>query len=309
MNFYAGVDGGGTKTAVLCMNERGETTARAIFGPFNITSVGREGLRRVMDEILGFICAQGNCLRLCIGAAGAGSAALGREVAAVMADYPNIPYELVGDYEVARCGALGGRPGVALVAGTGSVCSGVNAAGETFRVGGWGHLIGDAGSAYWIGRTAMEAAMRGHDGRRRLTTLTKALSEEFPDLEAAYVELQSDPGRVARIAAFSRRVDELSASDRVAGNILDKAAAHLSEAVQAAIRRAHLSAPQPPRVAAVGSVFRHERVLRRFTDYLTLQWPSFALCEPVGGPVDGAAALHALDPAHPLYSRLTAAER
>ena len=65
----------------------------------------------------------------------------------------------------------------------------------------------------------------------------------------------------ARIASFSSVVADLSASDRVAGNILDKAAAHLSEAVQAAIRRVHLSGPQPPRVVAVGRNVDHDMLV------------------------------------------------
>lgn len=205
-------------------------------------------------------------------------------------------------------GALGSGEGCVIAANTGTVGLAVGPR-DTARVDGWGHLLGDAGSAYWIGRTGLEAALRGHDGRRQMTALTRAMVDLFPDLEYAYLDLQTSPDRVARIASFATVVADLSASDRVAGNILDKAAAHLSEAVQAAIRRVHLTGPQPPRVVAVGSVFKNERVLRRFTDYLTLQWPTFALCEAQGGPIDGAAALATLDPAHPLYRQLSAAER
>ena len=205
-------------------------------------------------------------------------------------------------------GALGTGEGCVIAANTGTVGLAVGPR-VTARVDGWGHLLGDAGSAYWIGRTGLEAALRGHDGRRQMTALTRAMTDLFPDLEYAYLDLQTAPDRVARIASFATVVADLSASDRVAGNILDKAAAHLSEAVQAAIRRVHLSGPQPPHVVAVGSVFRNERVLRRFTDFLTLQWPTFAVCEAHGGPVEGAAALATLDPAHPLYRRLSSAER
>ncbi len=205
-------------------------------------------------------------------------------------------------------GAIGDGEGCVIAANTGTVTIAVGPR-ETARVDGWGHLLGDAGSSYWIGRSGLEAALRGHDGRRQMTALTGAMRSEFPDLELAYLALQSAPDRVARIASFAQVVASLAETDRVAGNILDKAAAHLSEAVQAAIRRVHLTGPNPPRVVAVGSVFSNERVLRRFTDYLTLQWPTFALAEPKGGPVDGAAALATLDPAHPLYGHLSAAER
>ena len=205
-------------------------------------------------------------------------------------------------------GAFGDGEGCVISANTGTICLAVGPR-ETARVDGWGHLIGDAGSAYWIGRTGLEAALRGHDGRRQMTSLTRAMADAYPEVEHAHLDLQASPDRVARIAAFATVVMNAAATDRVAANILDKAAAHLSEAVQAAVRRVHLGGPVAPRVAAVGSVFRNQQVLRRFTDFLTLQWPTFALAEPKGDALDGAASLATLAPHHPLYGRVTAAER
>lgn len=214
---------------------------------------------------------------------------------------------LAHDSITSYLGALGLEPGCVIAAGTGTICLAVGPH-TTARVDGWGHLLGDAGSAYWIGRTALEAAMRGHDGRRQITALTDMMREEFPDLEVAYVELQSAADRVTRIAAFAGRVNELAATDRVAANILDKAAAHLSEAVFAGIRRVDLHGPQPPRVAAIGGVFASPRVISRFTDFLSLQWPAFALVEPLGGGLEGAQRLLDLTSGHPLYARLSIAE-
>lgn len=215
---------------------------------------------------------------------------------------------LCHDSVTSYLGALGAETGCVIAAGTGTICFAVGRS-STARVDGWGHLMGDAGSAYWIGRTALEAALRGFDGRRQMTALTQAMSEEFPNLETAYLELQSDPRRVQRVASFAAKVDALAASDRVAGNILDKAAAHLSEAVQAAIRRVDLQGATPPRVAAIGGVFDSHRVVNRFTDYLCLQWPSFALTEPLGSGLDGAEALVGLADDHPLLETVSVAQR
>ena len=215
---------------------------------------------------------------------------------------------LAHDSVTSYLGALGAGSGCVIAAGTGTICLAVGQR-SIARVDGWGYLLGDAGSAYWIGRTALEAALRGHDGRRQMTALTDMMREEFPDLEVAYVDLQSDADRVTRVAAFAGKVNELAATDRVAANILDKAAAHLSEAVHAAIRRVDLHGPQPPRVAAVGGVFASPRVLSRFMDYLSLQWPAFALVEPAGGGIEGAQRLLDLTSDHPLYDKLSIAER
>lgn len=215
---------------------------------------------------------------------------------------------LAHDSVTSFLGALGFGEGCVIAAGTGTICLAVGPR-QTARVDGWGYMMGDAGSAYWIGRTGLEAALRGYDGRRQMTALTQAMAEVFPDLDTAYLDLQSDPNRVARVAAFAATVDKLAASDRVAGNIVDKAAAHLSEAVQAAIRRVHLNGPKPPRVAAIGGVFASSRIVNRFTDFLTLQWPSFALTEIEGVGIDGAERMLALPAHHPLFAKVSIAER
>ncbi len=200
-------------------------------------------------------------------------------------------------------GALGDHTGCVISAGTGTICLAMGQD-AVARVDGWGHLIGDAGSKYWIGRTALEAAMRGYDGRRQLTALTEMFVADFENVEEAYMDLQADPNRVARIASYWSQVEMLSSTDRVAANILDKAAAHLSEAVQAGIRRVGLTGPTCPRVVALGEVFQSDRVLTRFTDYLTLQWPNFALTEPKGDNLEGAAAMLDLPKDHPFSNSL-----
>ena len=150
---------------------------------------------------------------------------------------------------------------------------------------------------------AIEAA--GYSCERR----TLDDSQDFPDLEQAYLEIQADPNKVARIASYAGKVNVLAGTDRVAANIIDKAAAHLSEAVQAALRRVGINGSSTPRVAVLGQVFESDRLRRRFVDFLTLQWPTFALTDPVGDIVDGTAALLTLDPAHPLFTKVSYARR
>ncbi len=215
---------------------------------------------------------------------------------------------VVADAVAAYLGALGDREGAVLHASTVTVCLACGPHGVA-QVDGWGPMFGNAGSAFWIGRNAIEAALRGHDGRRQMTALTDLVRADFPDLEQSYMDLQTAPDFVGRIAAYARKVDALAETDRVAANILDKAAAHLSEAVQAAIRRAGLTHPDAPRVVALGSVFSSDRVRRRFCDYLTLQWPNFALTEPDGDELEGAAKVLTLPTTHPLHGRISFAER
>ena len=112
---------------------------------------------------------------------------------------------LAHDSITAYLGALGDDRGVVVASGTGVVTLAVGRT-EVARVDGWGYLIGDAGSGYWLGRAALDAVMRAHDGRGAPTVLTEVALAEFPDLERAYIDLQSDPARVRRIAAYARHV-------------------------------------------------------------------------------------------------------
>lgn len=215
---------------------------------------------------------------------------------------------LAHDSTTSYLGALGDNPGVVVACGTGVVTLAMGDD-SVARVDGWGHLMGDAGSAYWIGRNALEAAMRGYDGRRQMTRLTDVVIADFGEIEEAYLQLQADPKRVARVASYAAKVDALAADDPVAANILDKAAAHLSEAVLAGAHRVGLMGHEPPRVCAVGNVFSSARLVHKFTEFLTLQWPNFALTPPGGTALDGAAALLSLDEDCPLSSRVSRASR
>lgn len=84
-----------------------------------------------------------------------------------------------GDSRTAFTAALGGQPGIVILAGTGSFARGVNKRGETLTLGGWGTLLGDEGSAYDIGVQALRLAVRSSEGRAPKTALVDLLKERF----------------------------------------------------------------------------------------------------------------------------------
>lgn len=211
------------------------------------------------------------------------------------------------DATTSYLGALGDEPGVVIAAGTGSVTLAVGAD-SVARVDGWGYLLGDAGSAFWIGRAGLDAAMRGFDGRGQLTLLTERMQEIFPDLSAAYVELQADERRVSRIADFAKVVDELATTDPVSYRIVDAAAAELAESVLAGLHRVSLMGTQAPRICALGQVLRSVNIRERFVRYLRMQWPALELTEPAGNALHGAALLANLGENSPLSKLVARAE-
>jgi len=205
---------------------------------------------------------------------------------------------LAHDSVTSFLGTLGDQHGAVVASGTGVVTLAVGPAGSA-RVDGWGYLMGDAGSGFWIGREALDAVMRAHDGRGPATTLTAVVQRRWPDLEDAYVQLQSDPARVSVVAWFAETVAAHAATDEVADAICRAAAEELALSVTTALRRAG-TADADPVVSAIGGVFRAPAIREPFEELLRAVHPGVRFEAPHGTGLDGAAALAALADGHPL---------
>lgn len=84
VKMIAGIDGGGTKTRVLCCDLQGKQMAAREYGPFNLNSIGEEAFRKLMMDITSFLNAEGDCTALCIGAAGVSNPRMGELIAQAM---------------------------------------------------------------------------------------------------------------------------------------------------------------------------------------------------------------------------------
>src|SRR5207248_9614696 len=117
---------------------------------------------------------------VCVGIAGVDRDDEARAVRAIMR---RVGYQsrvgVVNDALIALAAGAGDAPGIVVIAGTGSIVYGRKARDEAARAGGWGHIIGDEGSGYWIGREALAAVMRAVDGRGPATRLTEDVLEHF----------------------------------------------------------------------------------------------------------------------------------
>ena len=214
---------------------------------------------------------------------------------------------LAHDSITAYLGALGDDRGAVVASGTGVVTLAVGRT-ELARVDGWGYLLGDAGSGYWLGRAALDAVMRAHDGRGDATALSAIALAEFPDLEHAYIELQADPGRVGRIAAYARHVaDAAAAGDAVALVIVSEAGRELAASVIAGLRRVGEADAAAPRVRAVGGVFGGSALTAAFTTAVLAGVPSADIRMGEAHPLDGAAALAAVAPTSALAGHIATA--
>jgi N-acetylglucosamine kinase-like BadF-type ATPase len=145
---------------------------------------------------------------------------------------------VVNDALIALVAGAGDDRGMVVIAGTGSIAYGRDAAGRAARSGGWGYLLGDEGGGYWIGRAALSAVVRQFDGRGPATLLTDLVLREMrlhnpTELIHAIYDKGLQRGTIAGIATVVRHAAE--AGDPVGRDILEKATAELTMAAGAVV--------------------------------------------------------------------------
>lgn len=160
-----------------------------------------------------------------------------RRLCELLADrLPVAEIRSTGDDVVTHLGALGGAPGVAVAAGTGTLCIAIDATGRRRNVDGLGYLFGDQGSGFWLGRAGIRAALAAVEGRAPVTTLTDRLRLRVGPLPVSVKRLYAEPGLVAQVAGFAREVGAAAlAGDAVAQAICRQAAVGLVGDVEAAL--------------------------------------------------------------------------
>lgn len=260
--FVAGIDGGGTHTRIELRDMENRTIRRGEFGPFNINSIGEEAFHSLLRKIFAWCGGMKDCARLCVGAAGISNPRVEGILAGELerSGFQG-KWKLCGDQEIALRGAMDG-PGVVVIAGTGSICFGKNAAGQTARSGGYGHLIDDGGSGYALGRDVLSSAVRSVDGRVKDSGILRAVCDRLGGGPEKIVPFVYSPGTdKAAIAGFSAIALELAdRGDPEALELLRREARELSALVSAVQERLEL--PQC-RIALLGGLLTGDNPYRR----------------------------------------------
>jgi N-acetylglucosamine kinase-like BadF-type ATPase len=261
MTFVLGIDAGGTKTVCQLADEQGEVLAEARRGGANLQASGEleveKVLHQVMEEAIGDHDVRPAAI--CLGIAGVDRPDDARVVDAIM---KRIGYKarilVVNDALVALEAGAPGQPGVVVIAGTGSIAYGRNLQNEAARAGGWGYMLGDEGSGYWIGRAALRAVLREADRRGPATLLTKLLLNYYGVARAQDVIHHVYQGalRPAAIASLAQCVQAaFSDGDPVALGILRGAANELESAALSVARRLDIIGTEFPFLLS-GGIFR-----------------------------------------------------
>lgn len=182
------------------------------------------GVEAALTAILPLLAGIERIDTLGVGAAGAWFAPeAAADLAAQLANRTAARVTVASDVVTAHAGALDGEPGVLLIAGTGAVALGVDDSGARL-VDGWGPELGDFGSGSWLGREALRAVLRAHDGLAAPTALTAALAEPVGPPSAVQAWLAADGALARRLATLAPLVlDAAADSDPVAVAIVEEA--------------------------------------------------------------------------------------
>jgi len=311
--YILGLDGGGSKTTAVIINENGKELARSKSGASNYHLIGIAGLRPLFADLLENTAKKAGIELAQISAAvwavaGAGRPAEAEKLESLRAELlPSIPGGVVNDAVGALVGGTGTRKGIVLISGTGTIAYGEDGVGNIARAGGWGHIL-DHGSGYSIAQEAFRAITAMVDGRDLPTSLYQKMLETLgvQNTDELVRWLYTPERKVAEVAQLVPQVMKAAEEgDLVATNILLQAAESLARKVDAVARRLKLWDQPFPLILTGGLLENSEFYCRLASQSIRTKVPN---AQPQLGQRDaaiGAAMLACEKLGHPLKSMLT----
>ncbi|MGB3535467.1 MAG: BadF/BadG/BcrA/BcrD ATPase family protein [Microcoleaceae cyanobacterium] len=310
--YILGIDGGGTKTVCVVMDQTGKVLAQAQAGPSNYQSIGIKATQQSIETaIKEAVIATNLSIPLAIQGMGIGLAGVGRpqDINSVenllkplplklseLITWQNSPQHLLitGDNEIALMGGIGDRIGIVAIAGTGSQVFGQNQQGKTKRVGGWGYILGDEGSGYNISVKGLQAALKAYDGRGQATELIERFKDhlEIDKIENLVEVVYRRRLSVTEIAALAPIVDQAAVEgDAIAREIMTSAVNELTLATQVVITDL-FNPTEAFEIVTIGGVWNSLANLRqRFEQKISAIAPSATVIWPRHQPAYGAGLL------------------
>ncbi len=301
-NYVLGIDGGGTKTVAAIVETSGRLVAMAHAGPSNIDDIGAAAAQQNISAAI-------QQARQEAGLRDEPFASTFWGMAGIVTEYDRSAIRQIAlnlnvadthhigvdhDCRIALAGGLSGRPGIVLITGTGSSCYGRNADGEDWLSGGWGYLISDEGSAYWIGLQALRVAIAVHDGRLQYSSIYDTvrsrlhMSELRELMHRLYVQGMSR----SEIAAFAPLVTEAALQgDQAAILVLEQAGKDLAACVIAVAKKLRLAGAGCEIVQIGGLLNAGDIYLKPLRSEILRQIPGAHFTSPDLPPVLGACVL------------------
>jgi N-acetylglucosamine kinase-like BadF-type ATPase len=307
---YLGVDGGGSKTALALIDADGHVLARATAPSSYYFNDGFDVVERVLAQGVADICGQVGIDTADIEAAFFGIPGYG-EASGDIEQLDAVPRRVLGhdrysctnDMVCGWAGSLAGEDGINVISGTGSMTYGERE-GTGHRVGGWGELFGDEGSAYWVAVQGLNAFSRMSDGRLAhgpLYELMKERLEITSDLDVVSLVIEKWGGNRTSIAALATTVCEAARrNDEASSAILATGAAELATLIETTRVLVGFGEDDPVPVSYSGGMFSDDGFLALFRAALQRLPAKYDLQLPVLDPALGAALYAAKHSGHPL---------
>jgi N-acetylglucosamine kinase-like BadF-type ATPase len=299
MACYLGVDGGGSKTAFALIDHTGRVLARATAPTSYYFNDGFEVVERVLAQGVTDVCGQVGIAPADIHAAFFGIPGYG-EASDDIARLDAVPAGVLGhdryscdnDMVCGWAGSLACEDGINVISGTGSMTYGERQ-GVGHRVGGWGELFGDEGSAYWIATQALNAFSRMSDGRMARSALHSRIAERLDlagDLDVVSLVIDKWSGNRTSIAALATTVCQAARDgDTMAQRILAEAIDELVVLIETTRTAVGFTDGEVVPVSYSGGMFSDEGFRTRFVAALADQPAKYDLRRPLLDPALGAA--------------------
>lgn len=296
--LYLGVDGGQSHTEAIIADEAGNVLGRGAGGASNHAEIpgGRERLQTAIMDSVGaalknaslpalseIIFASAHCGMT-------GGAIYKKEIigAIIKAEKLTVGH----DAPTALCGATAGKPGIVVIAGTGSVVFGINETNETARAGGLGYLFSDEGSGFWLAAQMIRLAVKEHDCLIEKCGILSLVLEFFARREIREITDNFYNGKISRdeIAALAEAAHAAAAEgNRAIRAQIFYGVGVLTESVRSVAEKLNFQNSFP--VAGVGGMFRAPLMNEYFSDSLAAKVPRAEFIEPRFGPATGALLL------------------
>ncbi|MGB3480797.1 MAG: BadF/BadG/BcrA/BcrD ATPase family protein [Mycobacterium sp.] len=312
MVCYLGVDGGGSKTAVVLIDDGGSVLARATAPSSYYFSQGFDIVENVLRQGISEVCTTAGITPSDIDFAFFGLPGYG-EASTDIEALDAVPGRVLGhhrydcdnDMVCGWAGSLAGQDGINVICGTGSMTYGERL-GTGHRVGGWGELFGDEGSAYWVATQGLNAFSRMSDGRLARGSLYELLKRRLQissDLDAVSLVIEQWGGNRGSIAALATTVCEAARQgDEAAAGILAAAAQELVALVETTRQLIGFGDLDRVPVSYSGGMFSDPGFLDMFRRALQALPAEYNMQAPVLDPALGAALYAAKRSGHPLAS-------
>lgn len=294
--YFLGIDGGGTKTDFLVLEETGKTVRKKRIGTISYKHIGLDKVVQLLREnVKELLDGTEDNAYICLAFPNWGESVENDKVFYNrLNEISSCPVKVVNDSTAGWAGSLGLQPGINLVAGTGSIAYGRNQKGEEARAGGWCEQFSDEGSCYWLGMKALELFSKESDGRAAQGKLLEIfrgyfkLKEDFGIIDIFESQYKNDR---TKIAGLQEQLYKAAINgDMEAVNLYACAAKELAGIIKAVYQK--LGFQEEISVSYSGGLFHAEElILTPLQENLTES--GIHLCTPKYSPVQGAALLAA----------------